>query len=91
MGVPGIPNGAIVSWRRVPNRSSVGFWYKAAPKVSQMSLAIHRPDSTADSTRQTLLRQRHHVNPPTAIDLWAHLQSEEESAGFVGPKLSAGA
>ena len=42
-GVPSAENGAVVSSRSVPKRSSFGVWYMTSPTGSRLSLAIGTP------------------------------------------------
>jgi len=69
MGVP-TPNDAMVSWRRVPNRSSVGFSYKGGSGGFTEESGNPQTRLYRYSTRDTLLRQGRYVNPAGAIDLW---------------------
>jgi hypothetical protein len=61
---PRADNGAAVSCRRVPKRSSLGGWYMTAPTGSWSSLAIAAPASTTIKTTLKVSRPRRGVNGP---------------------------
>ena len=65
-GVPNAENGAAVSCRRVPNRSSFGDSYMSSPTGSRLRLAIGTPDSATRWTTLNLRTPRPGVNRVSA-------------------------